>query len=114
MLQISNHRISSSREKTSKFLDELLQDYNIQLSIKELSLPRILPKFKLREIIEIAEAIESGEVDAILIVNEDFMVIDCSKKYFAIKRLGYDKVNVTVKHTYNQSQNEQLFSIRKY
>jgi ParB-like chromosome segregation protein Spo0J len=78
----------------------------------KLKLPKTLPEFKLRDIINIAKKIQQGELNEPLLVNEEFMIVKGLKRYYALKYLGEKKVKVCVCCSKFPTKNN-LFSIRK-
>ncbi|MFM6995358.1 MAG: hypothetical protein ACKOWO_09620 [Sediminibacterium sp.] len=112
MNQYSNHIISGDTRKTAVVLNQLFDDNLRELPLDKLKLPKLMPSFRLRDILTIADKIEAGVIDELLIVNEDYMIVKGLKRYYALKRLGRTRVRVCV--DCNKKSNEgELFSIRK-
>ena len=112
MNNFSKHIISGDTRQTSLVLSQLFDDNVREVPLDKLKLPRSLPTFKLRDIIDIADKIETGLLNDPLLVNEDFMIVKGLKRYYALKRLGRTRVKVCV--GYNEIQNKNnSFSIRK-
>jgi hypothetical protein len=108
----SRHIISGDTRQTSLVLNQLFDDNVREVPLEKLKLPKTLPTFKLREIIEIADKIETGLLNEPLLVNEDFMIVKGLKRYYALKRLGKERVKVRVGCNEFQNKNN-TFSIRR-
>ena len=108
----SRHIISGDTRQTSLVLNQLFDDNVREVPLEKLKLPKILPTFKLREIIEIADKIETGLLNEPLLVNEDFMIVKGLKRFYALKRLGITRVRVCVGCNEFQNKNNS-FSIRR-
>jgi hypothetical protein len=72
----------------------------------------MMPSFKLREILNIADKIETGEIDDQLTVNKDLMIVKGLKRYYALKRLERQSVRVSIGVS-NSIGADDLFTIRK-
>jgi hypothetical protein len=92
----SKHIISGDTRQTSLVLSHLFDDNVREVPLDKLKLPKSLPTFKLRDIIDIADKIETGLLNEPLLVNEDFMIVKGLKRYYALKRLGRTRVKVCV------------------
>lgn len=112
MNSFSKHIISGDTRQTSLVLSQLFDDNVREVPLDKLKLPKSLPKFKLRDIIDIADKIETGLLNEPLLVNEDFMIVKGLKRYYALKRLGRTRVKVCVGCNEIQNKNNS-FSIRK-
>ena len=78
MDQYGNHIITGDTQETNVLLHHLLQDNEMEVPLDKLKLPKMMPSFKLREILNIADKIETGEIDDQLTVNKDLMIVNCS------------------------------------
>lgn len=112
MNYFSKHIISGDTRQTSLVLSQLFDDNVREVPLDKLKLPKSLPTFKLRDIIDIADKIETGLLNEPLLVNEDFMIVKGLKRYYALKRLGRKRVKVCVGCNEIQNKNNS-FSIRK-
>lgn len=112
MNNFSKHIISGDTRQTSLVLSQLFDDNVREVPLDKLKLPKSLPTFKLRDIIDIADKIETGLLNEQLLVNEDFMIVKGLKRYYALKRLGRTRVKVCVGCNEIQNKNNS-FSIRK-
>ena len=112
MDQYSNHIISGDTQQNTVVLNQLFEDNVREVPLDKLRLPKSLPSFKLRDILTIADKIESGVIDDILLVNEDFMIVKGLKRFYALKRLGRSRVRVCIGCN-KRSVAGELFSIRK-
>jgi hypothetical protein len=112
MDQYSNHIISGDTQQNTVVLNQLFEDNVREVPLDKLRLPKSLPSFKLRDILTIADKIESGVIDDILLVNEDFMIVKGLKRFYALKRLGRTRVRVCIGCN-KRSVADELFSIRK-
>ena len=112
MDQYGNHIITGDTQETNVLLHHLLQDNEMEVPLDKLKLPKMMPSFKLREILNIADKITAGEIDDQLIVNKDLMIVKGLKRYYALKRLGKTRVKVCVGCNEFQNKNNS-FSIRK-
>ena len=112
MNNFSKHIISGDTRQTSLVLSQLFDDNVREVPLDKLKLPKSLPTFKLRDIIDIADKIETGLLNEPLLVNEDFMIVKGLKRYYALKRLGRKRVKVCVGCNEIQNKNNS-FSIRK-
>lgn len=112
MNNFSKHIISGDTRQTSLVLSQLFDDNVREVPLDKLKLPKSLPTFKLRDIIDIADKIETGLLNEPLLVNEDFMIVKGLKRYYALKRLGRTRVKVCVGCNEIQNKNNS-FSIRK-
>ena len=82
------------------------------MPLDKLKLPKMMPSFKLREILNIADKIETGEIDDQLTVNKDLMIVKGLKRYYALKRLERESVKVSIGVS-NSIGADDLFTIRK-
>ncbi len=57
------------------------------------------------------ELIVSGELKEPIIVNDEYLIVDGKKRYYAYKRLGYKKVTVIKKNKNSTELNENDFGI---
>jgi hypothetical protein len=112
MNQYSNHIISGDTQQNTVVLNQLFEDNVREVPLDKLILPKSLPSFKLRDILTIADKIEAGAIDELLIVNEDFMIVKGLKRFYALKRLGRSRVRVCI-NCNKKSIADELFSIRK-
>jgi hypothetical protein len=112
MDQYSNHIISGDTQQNTVVLNQLFEDNVREVPLDKLRLPKSLPSFKLRDILTIADKIESGVIDDLLLVNEDFMIVKGLKRFYALKRLGRSRVRVCIGCN-KRSVAGELFSIRK-
>lgn len=112
MNYFSKHIISGDTRQTSLVLSQLFDDNVREVPLDKLKLPKSLPTFKLRDIIDIADKIETGLLNEPLLVNEDFMIVKGLKRYYALKRLGRTRVKVCLGCNEIQNKNNS-FSIRK-
>ena len=112
MNQYSNHIISGDTRKTAVVLNQLFDDNLRELPLDKLKLPKLMPSFRLRDILTIADKIESGVIDDLLLVNEDFMIVKGLKRFYALKRLDRSRVRVCICCN-KRSVADELFSIRK-
>jgi len=108
----SKHIITRDKRQTTFVLSELFDDNLREVPLEKLKLPKTVPTFKLREIIDIADKIETGLLNEPLLVNEDLMIVKGLKRYYALKRLGKTRVKVCVGCNEFQNKNNS-FSIRK-
>ena len=72
----------------------------------------MMPPLKLRVILNIADKIETGEIDDELTVNKDLLIVKGLKRYYALKRLQREKVRVRI-YASNSIGADDLFTIRK-
>jgi hypothetical protein len=112
MDQYSNHIISGDTQQNTVVLNQLFEDNVREVPLDKLRLPKSLPSFKLRDILTIADKIESGVIDDLLLVNEDFMIVKGLKRFYALKRLDRSRVRVCICCN-KRSVADELFSIRK-
>jgi hypothetical protein len=112
MDQYSNHIISGDTQQNTVVLNQLFEDNVREVPLDKLRLPKSLPSFKLRDILTIADKIESGVIDDLLLVNEDFMIVKGLKRFYALKRLDRSRVRVCIGCN-KRSVAGELFSIRK-
>lgn len=112
MDHFSNHIISGDTQQNTVVLNQLFDDNLREVPLDKLRLPKSLPLFKLRQIQTIADKIEAGVIDDLLLVNEDFMIVKGLKRFYALKRLGRSRVRVCIGCN-NRSVADELFSIRK-
>ena len=112
MDQYSNHIISGDTQQNSVVLNQLSVDNVREVPLDRLKLPKSLPSFKLRDILTIADKIEAGVIDDLLMVNADFMIVKGLKRFYALKRLGRSRVRVCIGCN-KKSVADELFSIRK-
>jgi hypothetical protein len=112
MDQYSNHIISGDTQQTAVILNQLFEDNERELPLDKLKLPKSMPLFRLRDILNIADKIEAGVIDEMLVVNEDYMIVKGLKRYYALKRLGRSRVRVCIDCN-KKSVADELFSIRK-
>ena len=82
------------------------------MPLDKLKLPKMMPSFKLREILNIADKITAGEIDDQLTVNKDLMIVKGLKRYYALKRLARQSVRVSIGVS-NSIGADDLFTIRK-
>ena len=108
----SNHIISGDTQQNTVVLNQLFDDNLREVPVDKLRLPKSLPSFKLRDILTIADKIEAGVIDDLLLVNEDFMIVKGLKRFYALKQLGRSRVRVCIDCN-NRSVADELFSIRK-
>lgn len=108
----SNHIISGDTQQNTVVLNQLFDDNLREVPLDKLRLPKSLPSFKLRDILTIADKIEAGVIDDLLLVNEDFMIVKGLKRFYALKQLGRSRVRVCIDCN-NRSVADELFSIRK-
>ena len=112
MDQYGNHIITGDTQETNVLLQQLLQDKEMEVPLDKLKLPKMMPSFKLREILNIADKIETGEIDDQLTVNKDLMIVKGLKRYYALKRLERQSVRVSIGAS-NSIGADDLFTIRK-
>ena len=112
MNNYSKHIITGDTSQTTLVLDQLFVDNLRVVPIEKLKLSKILPEFKLRDIMNIAKKIEQGELNEPLLVNEEFMIVKGLKRYYALKYLGVKKIEVCISCNEFPTKNN-LFSIRK-
>ncbi len=112
MDQYSNHIISGDTQQNTVVLNQLFEDNVREVPLDKMRLPKSLPSFKLRDILTIADKIESGVIDDLLLVNEDFMIVKGLKRFYALKRLDRSRVRVCICCN-KRSVAGELFSIRK-
>jgi hypothetical protein len=111
MNHFSNHIITGDTGQTTIVLNQLVDDNLMIVPFDKLKLPRTLPTFKLRDIINIANKIEQGELFEPLLVNKEFMIVKGVKRYYALKRLGKTRIKICMS-CYESSTKNNLFSIR--
>jgi ParB-like chromosome segregation protein Spo0J len=111
MNQFGNHIITGDTQNTEVLLQQLFEDNLREVPLSKLKLPKLMPKFTLRQILSIADEIDKGRVEEQLIVNKDYMITDGFKRYYALKRLGRTRVRVCIGLA-NTDESENLFSIR--
>jgi hypothetical protein len=112
MDQYGDHIITGDTQETNVLLHHLLQDNEMEVPLDKLKLPKMMPAFKLREILNIADKIETGEIDDQLTVNKDLMIKKGLKRYYALKRLDRESVRVSIDVS-NSIGADDLFTIRK-
>jgi len=112
MDQYGNHIITGDTQETNVLLQQLLQDNEMEVPLDKLKLPKMMPSFKLREILNIADKIETGEIDDQLTVNKDLMIVKGLKRYYALKRLQREKVRVRIGVSKSTGADD-LFTISK-
>ena len=63
---------------------------------------------KLNDVLKMVELINDGKITEPIIINNDNLIVDGFKRYFAYKRMGYNKVIVikSISHSFNQDENE--------
>jgi hypothetical protein len=113
MSQYGSHIISGNTHHADALLQQLFEDNLREVSLEKLRLPKQMPTFKLRQILSIVELIEQGKLDEQLIVNKDYMIIDGLKRYYALKRLGRQKVRVCI-GCGKSKKTDSLFTIRNH
>ncbi len=112
MDQYGNHILTGDTQETNVLLQQLLQDNEMEVPLDKLKLPKMMPLFKLRVILNIADKMEAGEINEELTVNKDLLIVKGLKRYYALKRLQREKVRVRVgvsKSTFA----DDLFTISK-
>ncbi len=66
---------------------------------------------KLSDILRVCELIISEELKEPIIVNDEYLIIDGKKRYYAFKKLGYKKITVIKKNKNSTELNENEFGI---
>lgn len=112
MDQYGDHIITGDTQETNVLLHHLLQDNEMYVPLDKLKLPKMMPPFKLRVILNIADKIEAGEIDDQLIVNKDLMIVKGLKRYYALKRLQREQVRVRIGVSKSTGADD-LFTISK-
>ena len=112
MDQYGNHIITGDTQETNVLLHRLLQDNEMEVPLDKLKLLKMMPSFKLRAILNIADKITAGEIDDQLTVNKDLMIVKGLKRYYALKRLARQSVRVSIGVS-NSIGADDLFTIRK-
>ena len=112
MDQYGNHIISGDTQETNVLLQHLFPDNEMEVPLDKLKLPKMMPPFKLRVILNIADKIELGEIDEELTVNKDLLIIKGLKRYYALKRLQKEKVRVRIGVSESTGADD-LFTISK-
>jgi hypothetical protein len=113
MNQYGKHIITGDTHETNVLLHHLSQDNEMKVPLNKLKIPKMMPPFKLRVILNIADKIEAGEIDDQLTVNRDLMIVKGLKRYYALKRLERQSVRVSIGLT-KSVVSDELFTIRKY
>jgi hypothetical protein len=90
----------------------LYPDVELYMPIKMLQIPRNF-SCRLNDILKICEMINAGQITDPIIVNEDNLIIDGKKRYYAFKRLGYERVNVVRKMNTSNDLNGNEYSVLK-
>ena len=96
MDQYGNHILTGDTQETNVLLQQLLQDNEMEVPLDKLKLPKMMPLFKLRVILNIADKMEAGEINEELTVNKDLLIVKGLKRYYALKRLQREKVRVRI------------------
>ena len=112
MDQYGNHILTGDTQETNVLLQQLLQDNEMEVPLDKLKLPKMMPLFKLRVILNIADKMEAGEINEELTVNKDLLIVKGLKRYYALKRLQREKVRVRI-YASNSIGADDLFTIRK-
>lgn len=74
----------------------------------------VLPKeftCTLNDILKISELIINGDLKEPIVVNDNNLIVDGKKRYYAFKRLGYKKINVVKNNSASTEANENDFGI---
>ena len=63
---------------------------------------------KLNDVLKMVELINDGKITEPIIINNDNLIVDGFKRYFAYKRMGCNKVIVikSTSHSFNKDENE--------
>ena len=112
MDQYGNHILTGDTQETNVLLQQLLQDNEMEVPLDKLKLPKMMPLFKLRVILNIADKMEAGEINEELTVNKDLLIVKGLKRYYALKRLQREKVRVRI-YASNSIGADDLFTIIK-
>jgi len=112
MDRYGNHILTGDTQETNVLLQQLLQDNEMEVPLDKLKLPKMMPPFKLRVILNIADKIEAGEIDDELTVNKDLLIVKGLKRYYALKRLQIEKVRVRIGVSKSTGADD-LFTISK-
>ena len=112
MDQYGNHILTGDTQETNVLLQQLLQDNEMEVPLDKLKLPKMMPLFKLRVILNIADKMEAGEINEELTVNKDLLIVKGLKRYYALKRLQREKVRVRIGVSKSTGAND-LFTISK-
>lgn len=102
-----------SAVKDDSLIRTLFPVDRLVIPIRELVLPKDF-SYKLNDILEMCEMIKSGQVNEPIVVNDDLLIVDGKKRYYAFKRLGYIKVTVIKQNTSSNGLNENDFGIIRY
>jgi len=92
----------------------LFHDVELFMPVNKLKIPQNF-NCKIDDILSICELIDNGHITEPIIVNEENIIIDGKKRFYAFKRLGHQRVKVIRKGNVTQSidfQNE--FEIIKF
>jgi hypothetical protein len=92
---INRHKIISSLH-FDEIVKPLFQDSVRSVNIGDLIVPRRAASFKLADILAIEKRLKNGEIDDVLTVNPDLMITKGLKRYYAMKRIGYTRVQIQV------------------
>ena len=112
MERYGNHIITGDTQETNVLLQQLLQDNEMEVPLDKLKLPKMMPLFKLRVILNIADKMEAGEINEELTVNKDLLIVKGLKRYYALKRLQREKVRVRIGVSKSTGADD-LFTISK-
>jgi len=112
MDQYDNHILTGDTQETNVLLQQLLQDNEMIVPLDKLKLPKMMPPFKLRVILNMADKMEAGEINEELTVNKDLLIVKGLKRYYALKRLQREKVRVRVGVS-KSTVADDLFTISK-
>ena len=97
--------MNAAKQHTSTYLTNvgnegrvrtLYPDVELYMPLKMLQLPRNF-SCRLNDILKICDLINAGQISDPIIVNEENLIMDGKKRYYAYKRLGYERVNVVRK-----------------
>ena len=98
-----NHIITGDTLQTDVLLQQLFPNNEMEVPLEKLKLPKMMPPLKLRVILNIADKIETGEIDDELTVNKDLLIV---------KGLQREKVRVRI-YASNSIGADDLVTIRK-
>lgn len=90
----------------------LYSDMELFMPIKQLVLPQNFT-CKLNDILTMCEMIELGLISEPIIINDTNLIIDGIKRYYAYKRLGYEKVKAIRTNSVQSNNNANDFTIMK-
>lgn len=109
MRSSNRHTIISSLH-FDEIVKPLFHDTVRFVNIDDLLVPQRAASFKLADILAIEKRLKNGDLDEVLKVNPNLMITKGLKRYYAMKRLGYTRVQIQVERE-SPDENSSPFTI---